>query len=96
MEMAEHPPSAPAPSYFSAVKVLMLSCFLPLPSLDRDLLLDLLFSWPLSDETIFPEFLAGSCQYMALQEYVRLLRSWCTWNDAAAMFFLGLSYLYFE
>ncbi|XP_070200542.1 nuclear pore complex protein Nup160-like isoform X2 [Littorina saxatilis] len=52
--------------------------------------------WPLRDEPVFPEFLAGSCQYMALQEYVRLLHSWCDWNDAAAMFFLGLSYLYFD
>ncbi|KAL8614434.1 hypothetical protein ACOMHN_007770 [Nucella lapillus] len=52
--------------------------------------------WPLSDETVFPEFLAGSCQYGALQEYVRLLRPWCMWNASAAMFFLGLSHLYFD
>jgi hypothetical protein len=50
----------------------------------------------MSDETIFPEFLAGSCQYLALQEYVRLLRSLSVWNNLTTLFFLGLSYLYFE
>ncbi|XP_076451143.1 nuclear pore complex protein Nup160-like [Babylonia areolata] len=52
--------------------------------------------WPLSDETLFPEFLAGSCQYSALQEYVRLLQPWCMWNSSSAVFFLGLSHLYFN
>lgn len=52
--------------------------------------------WPMSEETLFPEFLAGSCQYMALQEYVRLFRSLSVCNDLPALFFLGLSYLHFD
>ncbi|XP_035829742.1 nuclear pore complex protein Nup160 [Aplysia californica] len=52
--------------------------------------------WPATDETIFPEFLIRSCQYLRLQEYVHLLSPWCTWNESSRAFFLGLSYLHFD
>ncbi|XP_071104860.1 nuclear pore complex protein Nup160-like isoform X1 [Haliotis cracherodii] len=52
--------------------------------------------WPMSDNFLFPEFLVGSCQYLHLQEYVRLLSSWCEWNVASRRFLLGLCYLHFD
>ncbi|KAL5007266.1 hypothetical protein ScPMuIL_016072, partial [Solemya velum] len=52
--------------------------------------------WPISDNFLFPEFLVGSCQYLALQEYFHLLRGWCEWNSASRRFLLGLSYLHFD
>ncbi|XP_046552449.1 LOW QUALITY PROTEIN: nuclear pore complex protein Nup160-like [Haliotis rubra] len=52
--------------------------------------------WPMCDNFLFPEFLVGSCQYLHLQEYVRLLSSWCEWNVASRRFLLGLCYLHFD
>ncbi|XP_060078941.1 nuclear pore complex protein Nup160-like [Ylistrum balloti] len=52
--------------------------------------------WPMSPYFVFPEFLVGSCQYLQLQEYVRLLSSWCEWHVASRRFMLGLCYLHFD
>ncbi|KAH9499948.1 hypothetical protein Btru_075996 [Bulinus truncatus] len=63
----------------------------------REFLLSLcLLIWPSSDDTIFPEFLVRSCQYLRLQEYIHILSPWCTWNEASRAFFLGLAYLHFN
>ncbi|XP_059177377.1 nuclear pore complex protein Nup160-like [Physella acuta] len=55
-----------------------------------------LLIWPATDDTIFPEFLARTCQYLRLQEYVHILSPWCTWNEGSRAFFMGLSYLHFD
>ncbi|RUS77937.1 hypothetical protein EGW08_014311 [Elysia chlorotica] len=52
--------------------------------------------WPASEDTILPEFLVRSCQYLRLEEYVHLLTPWCTWNEGSRAFFLGLAYLHFD
>ncbi|KAI8512729.1 hypothetical protein Bbelb_093680 [Branchiostoma belcheri] len=36
--------------------------------------------YPMSPSSLLPEFLMTKCQYLQLQEYVRLLDSWCVWN----------------
>ncbi|KAK6972555.1 nuclear pore complex protein Nup160 [Biomphalaria glabrata] len=63
----------------------------------RQILLSLcVLIWPASDDTIFPEFLVRTCQYLRLQEYIHILTPWCTWNEASRAFFLGLAYLHFH
>ena len=53
----------------------------------------LLLRWPVSASFGFAEFLLVSCQYIGLQEYVRLTRDWCDWNEASRQFMLASSYL---
>ena len=36
--------------------------------------------WPRCAVSTFQEFLLASCQHMQIQEYVRLLSTWCDWN----------------
>ncbi|CAI9723426.1 Hypothetical predicted protein [Octopus vulgaris] len=52
--------------------------------------------WPDSFSFLFPEFLVGHCQYLHLQEYVRMLSSWCPKNEHSRKFLLGQAYLYFN
>lgn len=52
--------------------------------------------WPINSNFIFSEFLMGHCQYLHLQEYVRLLASWCTTNEFSRKFLLGQCYLHFN
>ncbi|XP_064599845.1 nuclear pore complex protein Nup160-like [Liolophura sinensis] len=52
--------------------------------------------WPYSINFLFPEFLMGQCQYLHLQEYIRLLAGWCEWNEASRKFLLGQCYLNFN
>ncbi|XP_052227575.1 nuclear pore complex protein Nup160-like isoform X1 [Dreissena polymorpha] len=52
--------------------------------------------WPLSEETVFPEFLVGYCQYLPLQFYVSSLQHWCEFNAASRCFWQGLAYLHFD
>ncbi|XP_078662026.1 nuclear pore complex protein Nup160-like [Branchiostoma floridae x Branchiostoma belcheri] len=49
--------------------------------------------YPMSPSSLFPEFLMTKCQYLQLQEYVRLLDSWCVWNTSSRRFFLGAAHL---
>ncbi|XP_064635378.1 nuclear pore complex protein Nup160-like isoform X2 [Lineus longissimus] len=49
--------------------------------------------WPLNGSFLFPEFLMEKCQYLQLQEYVRLLSGWCELNLSSRMFLLGHCYL---
>ncbi|XP_046389457.1 nuclear pore complex protein Nup160 homolog isoform X2 [Ischnura elegans] len=49
--------------------------------------------WPISRNFIFPEFLLSSRQYVLIQEYVRLLQSWCEWNSCSRKFMLGVALL---
>ncbi|XP_011502430.1 PREDICTED: nuclear pore complex protein Nup160 homolog [Ceratosolen solmsi marchali] len=49
--------------------------------------------WPISGNFFFPEWLLCSCQFLLLQEYVRLLSTWCEWNGASREFILGISLL---
>ncbi|XP_029438431.1 nuclear pore complex protein Nup160 [Rhinatrema bivittatum] len=49
--------------------------------------------WPSNPGFLFPECLMGSCQYTQLQEYVRLLQSWCQVNVGSCCFVLGQCYL---
>ncbi|XP_074660540.1 nuclear pore complex protein Nup160-like [Tubulanus polymorphus] len=51
------------------------------------------FLWPLSGDLTFPEFMVSKCQFVQLQEYVRLLADWCPWNNAGRVFLLGQAYL---
>ncbi|XP_052801877.1 nuclear pore complex protein Nup160-like [Mya arenaria] len=52
--------------------------------------------WPLSEETVFPEFLVSHCQYLPLQAYVSSLQHWCEFNPASRCFWLGLACLHFD
>lgn len=52
--------------------------------------------WPVNSSFLFSEFLMGHCQYLHLQEYVRLLASWCTTNELSRKFLLGQCYLHFN
>lgn len=47
-------------------------------------LLKLFFSWAISGNFVFGEWLIGSCQHVLIQEYVRLLNSWCEWNNCSS------------
>jgi len=58
--------------------------------------LNCMSSWPLNPEHgfTFAQTLLGQSQFLAVQEYVRLTKSWCD-NDAASRnFILGQSYLH--
>lgn len=47
-------------------------------------------SWAVDGNFIFGEWLIGSCQHILIQEYVRLLNSWCEWNKYSREFNLLL------
>ena len=49
--------------------------------------------WPRSGNFIFPEWLLSSCQFLLVQEYVRLLNTWCEWNSASRRFILAVALL---
>lgn len=49
--------------------------------------------WPISGIFFFPEWLLSSCQFLLVQEYVRLLSTWCEWNGASRKFILAISLL---
>ncbi|KAK2174344.1 hypothetical protein NP493_810g00006 [Ridgeia piscesae] len=49
--------------------------------------------WPSGSSFVLPEFLLYNCQYVHLQDYVRLTRQWCEWNASSSNFVLGQSYL---
>ncbi|XP_064423261.1 nuclear pore complex protein Nup160 [Latimeria chalumnae] len=49
--------------------------------------------WPNNSGFLFPECLMGNCQYVQLQEYVRLLQPWCQVNVGSCRFVLGQCYL---
>ncbi|KAG1934018.1 nuclear pore complex protein Nup160 [Pimephales promelas] len=51
------------------------------------------FLWPSNPSFLFPECLMGNCQYAQLQEYVRLVGSWCQVNVGSYRFVLGQCYL---
>ncbi|EEB10017.1 conserved hypothetical protein [Pediculus humanus corporis] len=56
-------------------------------------LTELNFKWPVCNNTIFPEFLLSSSQYLHVQEYTRLLSRWCHSNSYTRKFLLGCSLL---
>lgn len=63
----------------------------------KEILMSLcLLIWPATDDTIFPEFLVRTCQYLRLEEYIHILTPWCTWNEGSRAFFLGLCHLHFD
>ncbi|XP_012270896.1 nuclear pore complex protein Nup160 homolog [Orussus abietinus] len=49
--------------------------------------------WPISGNFIFPEWLLSSCQFLLVQEYVRLLSTWFEWNSASRKFILAVALL---
>ncbi|XP_033337859.1 nuclear pore complex protein Nup160 [Megalopta genalis] len=49
--------------------------------------------WPRSGNFIFPEWLLTTCQFLLVQEYVRLLNTWCEWNSASRKFILAVALL---
>ncbi|XP_071559183.1 nuclear pore complex protein Nup160 homolog isoform X2 [Temnothorax nylanderi] len=49
--------------------------------------------WPISGNFIFPEWLLSSCQFLLVQEYVRLLNMWCEWNSPSRKFILAVALL---
>ncbi|XP_066602662.1 nuclear pore complex protein Nup160 homolog [Prorops nasuta] len=49
--------------------------------------------WPISSNFIFPEWLLSSFQFLLVQEYVRLLSTWCEWNSASRTFILAIALL---
>jgi len=52
--------------------------------------------WPLCEESVFAEFLASHCQYLALQAYTARLQHWCEYSPATRAFWQGLAHLHFE
>ncbi|XP_060694690.1 nuclear pore complex protein Nup160 [Hemiscyllium ocellatum] len=51
------------------------------------------YLWANNSSFLFAEFLMGHCQYVQLQEYVRLLQPWCEVNVGSRRFVLGQCYL---
>uniref|UniRef100_A0A3P9ILY1 Nucleoporin 160 n=1 Tax=Oryzias latipes TaxID=8090 RepID=A0A3P9ILY1_ORYLA len=49
--------------------------------------------WPSNPGFQFPECLLAGCQYLQLQEYVRLISPWCQVNVGSCRFVLGQCYL---
>ncbi|XP_023209756.1 nuclear pore complex protein Nup160-like [Centruroides sculpturatus] len=49
--------------------------------------------WPNGMNFLFPEFLLVQCQYLPLQEYVRLLQHWCEWNTCSYQFLVANCHL---
>ncbi|KAK9890753.1 hypothetical protein WA026_012101 [Henosepilachna vigintioctopunctata] len=49
--------------------------------------------WPVSGCPVLAEWLLSSGQHVWLQEYVRLLKSWCEWNNCTRNFLLACSFL---
>jgi len=60
---------------------------MPLVNINAQLL------WPRCAVSTFQEFLLASCQHMQIQEYVRLLSTWCDWNCHSRQFLLGSALL---
>lgn len=52
-----------------------------------------IFSWAVSGDFTFGEWLIGSCQHILVQEYARLLNTWCQWNNCSRHFIAGVSLL---
>lgn len=50
-------------------------------------------SWSVSGNFTFGEWLIGSCQHILIQEYVRLLNSWCEWNSCSRHFIAAVTLL---
>lgn len=48
--------------------------------------------WAVDGNFIFGEWLIGSCQHILIQEYVRLLNSWCEWNKYSRKDHLDISF----
>lgn len=51
------------------------------------------FSWAVSGDFTFGEWLIGSCQHIVVQEYARLLNGWCQWNNCSRHFIAAVSLL---
>ncbi|CAH2014720.1 unnamed protein product [Acanthoscelides obtectus] len=49
--------------------------------------------WPISEGTVFAEWLLSTGQHLWLQQYVRLLSNWCEWNICTRSFLLAASFL---
>ncbi|XP_023245481.1 nuclear pore complex protein Nup160 homolog [Copidosoma floridanum] len=49
--------------------------------------------WPISEDFHFPEWLLFSCQFPLVQEYIRILGTWCEWNGTSRKFILAMSFL---
>jgi nuclear pore complex protein Nup160 len=52
-----------------------------------------LFSWAVSGTFDFGEWLSNTNQTILIEEYVRLLNSWCEYNSCSRQFILAVSYL---
>lgn len=63
------------------------SILMPLVSISAQLL------WPRCAVPTFQEFLLSACQHLQIQEYVRLLSTWCDWNCQSRQFLLGSALL---
>ena len=63
------------------------SVLMPLVNISAQLL------WPRCAIPNFQEFLLTACQHMQIQEYVRLLSTWCDWNCHSRQFLLGSALL---
>lgn len=53
-----------------------------------------IYSWPVSGAFEFGEWLSETNQHTLIEEYVRLLKSWCEWNSCSRHFILAMSYLH--
>eukprot|EP00095_Tigriopus_kingsejongensis_P000570 snap_masked-scaffold372_size192401-processed-gene-0.15 protein:Tk00570 transcript:snap_masked-scaffold372_size192401-processed-gene-0.15-mRNA-1 annotation:"nuclear pore complex protein nup160-like protein" len=63
------------------------SVLMPLVNISAQLL------WPRCVVPTFQEFLLSACQHMQIQEYVRLLSTWCDWHCHSRQFLLGSALL---
>lgn len=49
--------------------------------------------WPMTGDFVFGEWLIGSGQVIMIEEYVRLMNSWCQWNRCSRDFILAVTML---
>jgi nuclear pore complex protein Nup160 len=49
--------------------------------------------WPRCAVPTFQQFLLSACQHTQIQEYVRLLSTWCDWKCHSRQFILGSALL---
>jgi len=67
-------------------------------ALKKDVQLNNLFTLSISSVEerclmFFQEFLLSACQHLQIQQYVRLLSTWCDWNCQSRQFLLGSALL---
>ncbi|KAJ8665605.1 hypothetical protein QAD02_007267, partial [Eretmocerus hayati] len=60
----------------------------------RDIVVSVaLHIWPISESFIFPNWLTSNHHFLPMQQYVRLLSTWCEWNSIPRRFISAIGFL---